>query len=357
MKGKAMSRYAKIYISVVAVFAVLLIIACVVLWSLLDAYEKTRPKHVAEEVFNDYFVSGDIGSMMENYLPEKLKFETKESINRGFAENYDPSKLAFFSVATSTDKSEQYAVSYDDRRIAYYTLSPTDKKAGFGFEYYKLSDAEFFFADSADINVMVQKGQKLMINGVEVPDEYITEADIKSASYQYMPNGVTGIMYDKYTVSGLLFDPVVAIVSADGVELPVVFNEAEQCSYAQTVYNEKLAAEQSGYVIKAVTEYTKYMSNDASFGAVATYLDRDSAIYDRVRSVTVTWVRDHSGYRIFDEKATEFYEYSDGVFSCRVTMTETLSRPGYSDYVEHVDVTLYLRRVNEKYLIYEIVNN
>lgn len=357
MKRKELSLYSKIYISVVTFFVVLLIVAAAVLWSLLDAYEKTRPKHAAAKVFNDYFVSADLGALLATYLPERLEFESRESINSGFSKGYDTSKLNYFSVSSGDDGSEKYVVSLDNLRIAYFTLSPTGKSAGFGFKHCVLSDVEFFLADHSDITVKVPKGNTLRINGIDVAERYISNADIKSASCQYMPEGVSGIMYDEYTVSGLLFEPVITVVAENGTELPVSYNEAEHSYTVPIVYNDELAAEQTDYIIKAAREYTKYLSNDAGFGAISVYLDRSSDIYNRVRSIEVNWVRDHNGYKISDETATEFYKYAEGVFSCRVTLKETLSRPGYSDHVEYIDVTFYLRRVDGKYLIYEIVNN
>ena len=53
---KKLSSFFKIYIGVMAGLVALLVVAAVVLWTVLDAYETTRPKHVAEEVFNKYFL-------------------------------------------------------------------------------------------------------------------------------------------------------------------------------------------------------------------------------------------------------------------------------------------------------------
>ena len=39
------------------------------------------------------------------------------------------------------------------------------------------------------------------------------------------------------------------------------------------------------------------------------------------------------------------------------TLTEKLTRPGYKDHVENIDITLYLHKVGNKYLVYEMVNN
>lgn len=346
----------KIYISAVSVFLLLLLAAAVVLWRFLAAYENTRPKHVAEEIFNDYFLSSNVGELASSYTPELMSFHTVEAVNSGFAKSYDTKRLGFTSVS-SEGNTEKYAVSFDNHRIAYFTLKEGDRSGGFGFKYYELANAEFFFGDTKDFTALVPKGCTLNVNGITVSEGHITEANIEDVSCKYMPEGVEGKRYDKYSVSGLLFEPEVTVRDGDGKLLETAYNAEERCYTVPAVYSERLKAEHSDFAISAASAYTAYLSNDASFSNFAGYLDRSSEIYKRIQSIMVTWVRDHSGYRIYDEEATEFCEYADGVFSCRVTLKETLTRPRYEDYTENVDLTLYMRRIGTRYYIYEIVNN
>ncbi len=357
MKDKKMSRYMKIYLSVIAFFVVVLIAAAIVLWNLLSAYEQTRPKHVAKQVFEEYFASMKIGQLIEMYSPELLVFETTDSFNQKYAETVKSEDFDYFSVSADEQGNEQYAVSYQNKRVAYFTVSPTEKEASFGFKYYELTDAEVFLEKYPAINVRLPQGSTLTVNGLVIDEKYISEKDIKDVSFDYMPKDVKGIMYDKYTVDGLLFEPVISAVDQNGNGLELVYDEGLDCLITPTVYDSDLENSQSDYVIKVAGEYTKFLSNDAAFGAIGAYLDKNYDIYKRIRSVQVSWVREHSGYDIYNEKATEFRKYADGVFSCRVTLTESLSRVGYQDHIENIDITLYLHKVGNKYLVYEIVNN
>ena len=357
MSKKKMSRYMKIYLSILGFFVAVLIVAAIVLWNLLDAFEQARPKYVAEKVFNDYFTSMKIGQLAETYCPELLKFETADSFNEKYAKTVDTSRFEYFSVSTDEKGNEQYAVAYENKRIAYFTVSPTDRESGFGFKYYELTDAEVFVQEQPDLNVRLPKGGVLTVNGLTIGEEYILEKDIKDRSYDYMPKDVNGIMYDKYTVEGLLFEPSFVAKDKDGNALELVYDEEEECYVTPIVYSEQLQSEHSKYVIKIAEEYTKYLSNDAPFSSIGAYLDKNYDIYKRVRSIQVNWVRDHTGYDIYNQKAFEFRQYADGVFSCRIKLTETLSRPKYQDHTEHIDITLYLHKVGSKYIVYEITNN
>ncbi len=356
MKGK-LSTFHKVYITVVAVMLVLLAVASVVLWSVLDAYEKTRPKHAAEQVFEKYFVSMNLGELYEKYSPETLLFDSRASIDKMVKETISPESLRYFSVAVNEDGSQQYAVASDKKRIAYFTVAMSDKKAGYGFRYYQLSDVEFFLPSYGDISVKVETGDILKINGNVVDPKYIVEKGIESAVNKHMPEGVEGVTYDKYTVKGLLFEPEITVATADGKAKTVKLDSTDNCYVEQPIYSAELENEHKDYVITAIEQYTKFLSNDGSFGGFSGYLDKNYPIYGLVKVIDVVWVRDHSGYSITEQKAGEFIEYADGVFSCRVSMLETLRRPGYADHKEHIDVTIYLHKVGNKYLIYDMVNN
>ncbi len=356
MKKKKMSLYMKIYISVISAFVLLLAVGSVFLWFLLDAYEATRPQYVAEDVFNRYFKASNIGELIENHSSESLAFENAESINLGVNEKYDPSKFEYFSVATLEDGSEQYAVAYENYRIAYFTLGKTNKKAGFGFKYFELKSVEPFFSQLGPITVKLPQGYKLFVNGIEADSSYITETDIESESSKYMPEGLSGLLYTKYTVSGFIFDPKLSVMTPDGREAELTVG-SDGIYEADVLSDTELEKTHKDFVIKAVSEYTKFLSNDTYFGSIGQYLDKSSAVYNKVRSVEVEWVRDHYSYSISDQKAWDFIGYSDDVFSCRVSMTETLKRYGYDDYKEFIDVTLYLKKIDGKFYIYELITH
>lgn len=353
---KKMSSFFKTYIAVMASLVALLIVAAVILWTVLDAYEVTRPKHVAEEVFNKYFVSADIAGLLSATGSSREKLESDEVINSASKELLNTDSLKFFEVS-SDETSSKYAVTEDNNRIAYFTVTKTGEKGKYGFKYYKLSDAELFFAPYGNVTVRVPEGYSLVANDVSVGDSYITERGIESDSCKYMPEGVEGIKYTEYKLSGLFSEPSLKVLSADGREVDVNLDTVNNVYVAGLAYDSALEEEMKDYIIKAASAYTAYMSNDARFSAVSKYLDSSSEVYERVRKSEVYWVRDHNGYKISNEKAFEFYKYAEGVFSCRVTLKETLTRPGYANHTENIDVIFYCRTVDGKTLIYDIVTN
>ena len=182
------------------------------------------------------------------------------------------------------------------------------KKGKYGFEFYELSDAEIFFAPYGSVTVRVPDNYTLFVNDVPVGDKYVTASGIEGDSCKYMPEGVEGVKYKEYKLSGLFSEPTLKVMSQDQQEVAVTLDKTNNIYTAALAYDSELETEMKDYIIKAASVYTAYMSNDAKFTAVSKYLDSSAEIYDRVRKSEVYWVRDHNGYKISNEKASEFYK-------------------------------------------------
>ncbi len=356
MDIKRMSLFSKIYLAVVSLFLVLLVVAGGILWFYLSAFEASRPNTTAEKVFSEYFKTGNIGTLVKQFSSEQLKFENEESLNREFKEKYDLTKLNYFAVESKAEGKEQYTVSYNNMKLADFILVK-NKNIGFGMKDYILDDVNFSLKQSDAVTVLVNKGYKLKLNGIIVDNSYIVETDIQDVSYKHMPNGVEGILLDKYVVSEFLFEPEITVVGFDGVEQTTQFNGELKCYEVPKVYDEVLQSEHSDYVIKAMKEYARFLSNKGAFSYVAPFLDSKSRLYTNIRDVSVTWLWKHKEHRISEEKAENFCKYTNEVFSCRVYLKNTLINYSNKEHIEIIDVTLYLRYVDGKYLIYDMVNN
>ena len=351
-----MSLFSKIYLAVISFFLVALVLVGGVLWFYLSAFEASRPNTTAEKVFNENFKTGNIGGLVKQFSSEQLKFENEESLNREFKEKYDLTKLNYFAVESKDEGKEQYTVSYNNMKLADFVLIK-NKNIGFGMKDYIVEDVNFSLKKSDAVTVLVNKGNKLKLNGIVVDTSYIAETDVEDASFKHMPDGVDGILLDKYVVSEFLFEPEISVVGFDGVEQKAVYNEQLKCYEVPKVYDEALQNEHSDYVIKAMKEYARFLSNKGSFSYVAPFLDSKSRLYTNIRDVSVTWLWKHKEHRISEEKAEKFCKYTNEVFSCRVYLKNTLINYSNKEHIEIIDVTLYVRYVDGKYLIYDMVNN
>ena len=339
-----------------------LAIALVTIRSYLADYESVQPKYTAAEVFEKYFAPTDFEAIIKFSDLNKSEFESDETLAAYLTSLTEGKTLSYHNISSGMDlTTSKYIVKYtengNDVKIASFVLSETDEKSDKGFKKYALSGFELFYPAEKSLSFKVTKGAIPYVNGIALDESYISEDNIDHESCAHMPEGVTGILYTRYTLSGLATDPIVKASDAMGNELQISFNSQENCYETEIVYDDVLAAEQSEHVIAAAQMFATYMQNDCAIGKLTPYFEKNTELYNSIRS-TLQWaVIDHDSYHFENVEATEFYRYDENTFSCRIKMTHVLKRSRLEDYRDTMDAIFYLRNVDGKYLVYDRTNN
>lgn len=355
---KRVSSFWKIYIVIgVLLFAALGIwLMCLYGW--LGDFESAQPKYLAEETFNEYFKEFDAEEYVKLCDPDTLPDTEANTV--AYLESVTEGKeITYKKVSTGMDTGYKYVVLADDGTDAVKFASfmlVEEGSSDDGFKTYKADNFELYTSSNSQFTVEAPKGYTVIVNDIELTADNIIENDIPTPSCEHMPEGVSGLYYTKYLVKGLLSEPVVSVKSSDGTAAVVV--EDGHNYKAQPVYDEDLEAQYSQWVLEGVENYAKYSQYDSKvnvtgFNKVAPYFDPDSELYESIKTVDNMFVIHYDKYEFTDMTASEFYRYDENTFSCRVQYTQKL----YKDnevYDDVVDQTLYLRLVDDKYLIYDM---
>lgn len=358
MMRRNKSLFWMIYRIVLVVFAVILIAASVYVIRLLKDYEASQPKYAAEAVYEKYFKNFDASAYIDICKSSSV-FENKDALVSYLNDTVKGQEIKYMKVSSSDKDVIKYIVKAGDTKFASFTLSADTEKSE-KFTQYTASDFELFTSSKTKITVEAPENYKIFINGTELGEEYIKERDIKSESCDHMPEGVRGIYYTKYAVSGLISEPEVTAKTADGTAAEVVANNG---TYRVQVQNDAVLQEQQkDRILEACKKYAVYMQYDSTvavmgFGQIKGYFDPSSELYEDIRTVENMFVIEYSSYEFADEKTSEFVRFDDNTFSCRVSFTHILHRRGAEDYKDYLDLTLYLRNVNGEYLIYDMSQN
>ena len=353
-KTKSNPKFYKIYFGVIIACLVLLIVAVFILRSFLTDFEKAQPKYVAEEVFEQYFVNGE-RSVLEKMDVQPGEFEQKEAAEKYAEDLLKGGELTYSEVSNGLDSGKKYVVKKDGERIFNFTLKERGEKSSFGLKLYEL-DGISMVSGSTSITAEVPQGYVLYVNGKPVDQKYITESGLKTDVFEYLPDDVNAPLNDKYVVSDLFEEPTVTADNGAGKPAEIERDEKTGIYKVGLVYSEELQQEFSEYVLEAARTYAAYMQSDMYFYRVARYLDPNSELYSLTRDTITGFVIDHNGYSFEDESASEFVAYDENTFSCRVKLTHKLHKWGADDYVEYLDMTMFLHNVNGQYLIFDRFN-
>ncbi len=320
----------------------------------LAEYEASQPKNYAEAVFSENFAEFDALKYLEKFDNSIFGLETRENIADYLSEKTGGAEFSYYSVSSKEEGTYKYAVRAGEVKIAAFTLY--EEKTENGFSTYRADDFEVYFAANEDVVVTVPKGASVSLNGVTLDESYIAENDIADSHNEYLPEGVEGKFYTRYVANGLVKTPEIN-VTYNGAELTMA--EGKNGFETVPVYDETLKAQYGEYVLSAIKNYAtyiqgRYSDGGVSLGAVIKYFDPRSELYKSVKSVSNKYVNSYDSYEFTNESTEEFISYDENTFSCRVSFTQVLHLNGAADYTDNIDYTLYLRRVGDKFLIFDM---
>ncbi len=348
--------YVIYFVCVIAV-VVLIHLAMGVVTEYLAEYELAQPQYVAQDVFDSYYAAGDFTSLAALCDAPLTQFETKDAIVRYLADFTAGKTVTYSAITTGLDTSIRYIVKADDIKFSAFTLHPTDKTTEKGFTLYEVSDFALYCVGEESVRITAPRGYPVAVNGVALDESALTGTQFRDKSCDFMPEGVEGIVFLEYAVSGLYAQPeTVTVHTPDGRECPLETKE-DGSLYANFLYSDALKDEYGDYVIQAAQTISAFMQNDAKISAASAYIDPASELYDYIRGTETWFVIDHNSYDFEDVVTSEYYQYDADTFSCRISFTHVLKRTWSRDYHDYIDITYFFRRVGDSFLIYDRYNH
>lgn len=341
---KQASVFYRVYAICWAVLLCLLVAAVFILRSYLADFEATRPEHVAKDTFEKYFTDFDALKILRDTEVPVPEFDTLEDMAAKIEESIKGKELSYSPSSMGLDDTKKaYYVKYSDGekdvKVATFTIEKSDKKSKKGFATYEPGEIELYCIPVGDVTIKAPTGYTVTLNGKPVSEKYVNGDPIETESCKYMRDGGVGITYTLYTIPGLYKTPEIKVTTPKGEDSAV---ELKNGVYeAQIVYSRELQERFGERMIKAAKAYATFMQNDCKFRAVDPYFLTGTDIYNYIKTSQNMWVIDHDSYYFEDESATEFYEYAEGVYSCRVKLKHVLKRARMEDHVDYMDVTYY----------------
>ncbi len=352
MRTKKISSFYIVLLILIAVTIIITEIGKGILKDYLEEYENSQYKYVAEDILDSNFNSGNASACAELFKSQISEYETEENIKSFFEKVIADNTFSLQSISSGLEEQIQYVIKNSDNlKYATFDIIKSGEKTTHGFDLYRPSNITFNEKLLKSYSIEIPVGYTLKVNGHDANEKYCLNDEIETDSQKFMPEGIKGIVYTTYSFSGMCSEPEFEVFSQSG-DIAKVNAKNESLYRADLVYNEELANMYSEYVIEATKAYACYLQKDAYFGKVQKYLDPKSELYTNIKTSPNWMVISHDSYDFEDEKAFEFYEYTDGVISCRVTLAHILKRKGQDDYRDILDITWYLRDVDGKYLIY-----
>lgn len=342
---KKLGLFYKIYFIAISVFLMLTVLFLFILNGIISEYNKGIPETVSENFFKSTFLELDADTIIEMSKTKPSEFETRKDI-KDFIERIMSSGLTYTSISSDTE-DKKYIVKSGEFKCASFTLSMDENG-----DYYP-SSLSLHLPKENSRTYKILDSSKLYINGVEVSNNYKTSEE-KHENAKYLPENVTAPQWVTYTIDGLTKEPDVYITDRNGNRPNLLDNEG--ILYEEIIYDAE-ESEITDKILAGAKQYAICMQDDAPKSTVYPYFEKGTDLYNSIRSVENSFVWEHSGYAIEDEKISEFFRYDENTVSLRVSFTHVLKKHGQADYRDITDITYFARNIDGKYMIFARHNN
>lgn len=342
---KQKSLFYKIYFSVIAIFILLLITGILVFRNWLAGYEAAQPEQIVNTVITEYLEKGSLYSVKDEYKLKLSKYETQKSFDLTVKELTDGKNLTSLSSALKPEDCDvAYVIKADDSDFLKVYLKKDAKT-----KKYSISGMEFDKSLYQTFTVTATSDAAVKINGVEVDAADISDEELPNLK-NYTDSGKI-IKKQIITADCLLNKP--ESVTATSGDKTLQVDESDNCYVVVQDFAEKEAV--SDIAGKAASTYAAYMQNDSNLTNIKKYIDSNTEFYTNIRTSLVMFSLEHESYAIKNLSVTDLHKYSDNLFSCRVRLTNILTRKG-NTYEDNFDKYVYLRRDGDSYKAIDMQN-
>lgn len=382
MNREKLSSLWKIYAVYVMVLVTVAILGAGILLSWLDAFEQSQPIHSAKAVFNAYFIpekwqdiltlsgyemgplesEGDAASALAALKKDKVMSYYSAGVADGVAKYnvvlVDPDDLSA-STGTGEDvkdaTAEMSVKGIPSKKIATITVTKNKEAGKWGFYGYEFTGLELFLKGSESVELCIPSHFSLYAGETAVDSEKIQELTPHPWN-EALPEGIKGIEFATYRFEKLLSVPEFTVKDENGTEVPLTKNEESGVLEADLVFEKDVDQALSDRLLQGLEEYAAYMQDDGSIGRVSRYFDTRSDFYKSTAGNPSSFVWDHNGYEFKNEVVEDFYFFDEDTLCCHIAFDQILKMTGRENYVDHLSMTVFARKINGTWRIFDCVN-
>lgn len=338
-----------IYLFVIVAFFVGMHFALQPLEAWLARYEASQPEQKCQEVFQDLFADPDWAEIYELAGIQDTAFEGKQAYAAYMQAAAKGKKLTYTETSAGLSGDHKYIVRLGDEKIAVFTLTG-GADSDLEIPEWELCKLEIFFSRKQQVLVNKQPGHTVYINGVALDDSYTVRKVDTLAESGYLPEGIHGYRMEQQLVTDLLVAPEVVVKDSEGNEVPTMPDEVTGI-YAPTLETHTMTDEEYTQVSAAMVTYAKYMIKATTAWRLSQHFVPGCAIYKTITGILRIQQR-YQSYTISDTQCSDFYRYSEDLFSVRTQQTVHFVRTDGSekDYVMD-SVCFFSKNSDGKWLI------
>ena len=319
-----------------------------------------KSQELSQVMFDRYFADPDWAALYKSTYPKATDEEVAKYVQK-IQEYIGNKPLAFTETSAGISGNKKFIVHVDGIGIATFLLIPENPDDPNTKWYDGGVEIELFPAEPEkpvylSYNIITVPGHTVTVNGKDLTEENVIRK-VSTVAEDYLPDGVNGYGLIEYRIEGLKAEPTVAIKDKSGTAVEVTYN-ADTKTYTQVMgAAPTISSEDAEYqaILGAAKAWTEYAVK-ANTAGLKKYYDTSSQVYKNIISGEM-FRQESKSHTFHPEEITEYYRYSDTLFSAKIKLDCTVVRKadGYNKLFT-VDSTYIFQYTGSKWMVYDLVN-
>ena len=355
-----------LYFMFILVFFLATYIGLQFLQDWLVDYEAAQPTVKAEQVFTQLFTNPDWEALYVSAGAQDSAYEGKEEYVAYMEEKVGDSQLTYLEASAGLSGDKKYVVRLGNEKVATFTLTDRNNVGSASLDNLEniadipdwvLGSVEVFFEREGSYLIEKVDGHTVYVNDVALDDSFTIQIATTLAVEEYLPEGTTsGVSTCTQQVTGLMQLPTVKILDKQGNEMEVTYDEATRTFTERTERN-TISDEEKERALGAAKAYCLYMIEEADRGDISKYFDSSSDVYSRITKLGELWMQGNAGHEFANEQVTDYYRYTDDLFSAKVSLSLNVTRKDGTVKEYGYDQTLFFQKNDSgKWMVFEMTN-
>lgn len=309
----------------------------------LQNYEDSQPHTKSQQIFDQLFADPNWEEIYEMAGPEDTKFESKDAFIRYMEQKIGSNALTYKETSAGLSGGQKYILRLGDENIGTFTLtnSVTDDLE---IPQWELNNVEIFVSYDEYVTLTLRQGRSVSVNGVALDGSYIVRTT-STVAEDYLPEGIHGLTSATYYVEDFLVSPEVAVTDENGNAIELSY-DPETRTYTETIDAKtfEMPEEARLAVIDVAQTYCKYMIKAAGSNQLKQKIDPNSSTYKSITRSELWTLQNYSRYAFTEPTVSEYYRYSDDLFSARIAFDLNITRTNGTIKTFSLDTTFFLEK-------------
>lgn len=260
------------------------------LWFALDRYESNTPESSVRRYLQET-AAGQWETILQDAEADLSPLDRPEDYTAWLTEVYAGLPEEYTLVRTSGGEGQTYALMDGSREVSRLILTPAPAESGRSWQVRTLAEP------LPPVEILAPEGCTVQVNGTPLGSEYRTGSQA-AAGYESLPQGYEAPQAEAYRIEGLLMEPEITAVTANGSACTVAApTEGEVRTVSVTTpVPEAQAGEYWAAAEQAAKTYAAFISSDAGRGELKALLLPGTEFWQAMQEFYNGWYIDHTGY-------------------------------------------------------------